>query len=66
MILQKIAETEKIKVPEVELDKEVEHITKHHPDADKERARQYVEGMLLHEKVFQFLEREEKADNLPK
>ncbi|MAG12545.1 hypothetical protein CL630_01905 [bacterium] len=66
LILQKIAETEKIKVPEVELDKEVEHITKHHPDADKERARQYVEGMLLHEKVFQFLEREEKADNLPK
>ncbi len=56
LILQKIAVAENIKVPEGESDKEVEHITKHHPDADKERARQYVEGMLLHERVFQLLE----------
>ncbi|MDP3726021.1 MAG: hypothetical protein Q8R36_02370, partial [bacterium] len=59
LLLQKIAETEKITVPEEELQKEIGHLSKHHPNTDKERMRQYVEGLLLHEKVFQFLENRE-------
>ncbi|MBI2109052.1 MAG: hypothetical protein HYT93_02645 [Parcubacteria group bacterium] len=56
LLLQKIAEAEKIKAPEEEVQKEMEHLMKHHPKGDKDRMRQYIEGVLLHEKVFQFLE----------
>ncbi len=56
LLLQKISEMEKITIPEEELQKEIGHLSKHHPKADKERMRQYVEGLLLHEKVFQLLE----------
>ena len=56
LMVQKIAHAEKIVVLEDEVAKEVEHIVKQHPKADRERARHYVEEMLTQEKVFQFLE----------
>lgn len=56
LLLQKIAEAEKISVSEEELNREVDHIVKHYPGAERDRARAYAEGVLLHEKVFQFLE----------
>lgn len=58
LCLQKIAEAEKITVTEEEIKKEMEHAVKHYPDADKERVRNYIEGVLIHEKVFQLLERQ--------
>ena len=66
LLLQKIAEVENIKVSKNELDKEVEHIVKHYPGADRMRAGQYAEGALLNEKVFKFLEGEKNPNNTNK
>ncbi len=56
LIIDKIAETEKL-IPEKELvDKEVEHIMEHYTDADKNRTRSYVEMVMTNEKVLEFLE----------
>jgi FKBP-type peptidyl-prolyl cis-trans isomerase (trigger factor) len=56
LILNKIAEEEKIKVEQKEIEKEVEAILKHYKDADREHAAVYAETVLMNEKVFQFLE----------
>lgn len=57
LILNKIAEEEKIKVGAEEIENEVNHIVEHYKDADRERASVYAETVLTNEKVFQFLEK---------
>ena len=58
MVIHTIADKEKIKPTEEELEKEVTNIMTAYKDADPERARAYVENMLENEKVFQFLEQQ--------
>ncbi|PIP86460.1 hypothetical protein COV42_01570 [Candidatus Campbellbacteria bacterium CG11_big_fil_rev_8_21_14_0_20_44_21] len=60
LILNKIAITESLVANEKEIEHEVEHILSHHPKADRERAKLYAEQMLTNEKVFRFLEKQEK------
>lgn len=56
LVLNKIAEVEKL-APEKELlEKEIEHLMEHYPDADKERTRAYVDMVMTNEKVLEFLE----------
>ncbi|MES3031392.1 MAG: trigger factor [Patescibacteria group bacterium] len=57
LILNKIAETEKIEVKKEEIESEVAHIVEHYKDADKEKAWTYAETVLMNEKVFEFLEK---------
>lgn len=56
LILNKIATEEKIVPEKDQVEKEVEHLLKHYPEASKDRVQVYVETMLTNEKVFQFLE----------
>ena len=56
IILNKIAEAEKISADTKEIEKEVAHILEHYKDADRDRAYSYAAGVLTNEKVFQFLE----------
>jgi FKBP-type peptidyl-prolyl cis-trans isomerase (trigger factor) len=56
IVLNKIAEAEKISAEEKEIEKEVKHIMEHYKDADHDRAYAYAAGVLTNEKVFQFLE----------
>ena len=56
LILNKIAETEKIAATKEEIENEVVHILEHYKDADKEKAWTYAETVLMNEKVFEFLE----------
>ena len=56
LILNKIAEEQNIKAPEMRVESEVERIIKQYPDADRQRAQILVETMLLNEAVFEFLE----------
>ncbi len=56
LILNKISESEKLKVAPEEIEAEVKHIVEHYKDADKERAAIYAETVLMNEKVFKFLE----------
>jgi FKBP-type peptidyl-prolyl cis-trans isomerase (trigger factor) len=56
LIIDKIAETEKL-TPEKDLvTKEVDHIMEHYADADPDRTRSYVEMVMTNEKVLGFLE----------
>lgn len=61
LILNKIAEVEKIVVEAQEIEAEVKHILDHYKDADRERATTYAAGVLSNEKVFQFLEAQTAA-----
>lgn len=56
LILNKIAEEEKITPKEEDVKKEVEKIMKMYDDADEFRARTYVRTILTNEEVFKFLE----------
>ncbi len=56
LILNKIADVEKIVVKAEEIEAEVNHILEHYKDADREKAGIYAAGVLSNEKVFQFLE----------
>jgi FKBP-type peptidyl-prolyl cis-trans isomerase (trigger factor) len=56
LILNKIAEEEKIIAPREEVEKEVSHIVAHHKDADHESVRVYAESILRNEKIFQLFE----------
>ena len=56
LVLNKIAEEEKIVIEPKEIEKEVEHILEHYKDADRNKAYIYVESILMNEKVFGFLE----------
>jgi FKBP-type peptidyl-prolyl cis-trans isomerase (trigger factor) len=56
LILNKIAETEKIKADPEQVNKEVAMILEHYQNADPDRAQIHAENVLTNEKVFQFLE----------
>lgn len=56
LILNAIAETEKITPSADEVEAEVDHIVEHYADADRERAATYATTVLTNEKVFQMLE----------
>ncbi len=59
LVLNKIAETEKIAADPAQVAEEVAHILEHYKDADPERAQMHAENVLTNEKVFQFLENQE-------
>ena len=56
LVLNKIAEVEKIEADKEQVAKEVAMILEHYKDADRERAEMHAENVLTNEKVFQFLE----------
>ncbi|MCK9351950.1 MAG: trigger factor [Candidatus Paceibacterota bacterium] len=56
LILNKIADTEKLAPEKEKLEKEIAHIIEHYPDADSERTRSYVDMVMTNEKVLEFLE----------
>ncbi len=56
LILNKIAEIEKITADKEQVDNEVAMILEHYKDADPLRAKIHAENVLTNEKVFQFLE----------
>ncbi|KKQ34127.1 MAG: Trigger factor [Candidatus Nomurabacteria bacterium GW2011_GWB1_37_5] len=56
LVMEKIIGLEKIKVDESEIKSEIEKILVVYPNIDPNRARTYVEGVLINEKMFQFLE----------
>ncbi len=59
LILNEIAEKEKIEVPEEKLDKETDKILEQYQgmDIDRERAKAYTYGIIRNEKVFNLLEK---------
>ncbi|MEI6494612.1 MAG: hypothetical protein WCO03_00945 [bacterium] len=56
LVLNKIAQDEKIEAPKEDVEKEMKHLVEHYPDANPERVRAYVESMITHQKTFEFLE----------
>lgn len=56
LILNEIAKIEKISPDAKEIETEVNHITEHYADADRDRAFIYAETVLTNEKVYSFLE----------
>jgi FKBP-type peptidyl-prolyl cis-trans isomerase (trigger factor) len=56
LVLNKIAELEKIEANKEQVASEVAQILEHYKDADPERAQMHAENVLTNEKVFQFLE----------
>lgn len=56
LVLNKIAEKEKIRADQKEIENEVNHILEHYKEADRERVAVYAETVITNEKVFQFLE----------
>lgn len=58
LLLAEIAEKEKIVPDEKRVKEEVAHLMEHYSEADPERARIYVETLLTHEAVFDFLEKQ--------
>lgn len=56
IILNKIAEIEKIVPDEKEVTRQVQMILEHYKDANEEQARIYAESVLKNDKVFEFLE----------
>lgn len=57
LILNKIAGMEKIEADQTAVLQEVEKIMSQYPGADRERAKIYVETILINEAVFEFLEK---------
>jgi trigger factor len=55
LILNAIAEKEKITPSTEEIEAEVNHIVEHYADADRERAHVYAETVLTNEKVYEML-----------
>lgn len=58
LLLLKIAATEKIAPSAESVAEETKKLLDHHPGADPERARAYIENLLTHDQVFEFLERQ--------
>lgn len=56
LILNKIADVEKITPSEEDINREVDMILAHYKDADPERAKTHAFNVLTNEKIFQFLE----------
>jgi trigger factor len=57
LILNAIAEKEKLHPAKEEVNDEVSHILEHYKDADREHAEAYAETVLTNEKVFRWLEK---------
>ncbi len=55
LILSQIAQDEKIKPTEDDIKKEVDHLVSHYKDADRFRARMYIESVLTNEMVLRTL-----------
>ena len=62
LVLNEIAEREKIEVLEEELEREVEKIMAEHKELDRNKVRVYIYGILRNEKVFNFLEKHAGAN----
>lgn len=56
IILDHIAKKEKISPDEKKVEIEVGHLLSHHKDLDKQKAKIYVEGILVREAVIEYLE----------
>ncbi len=56
LIINAISDKENLKPEEQELKENVDHLLKHHKNADPENVRIYVLSILTNEKVFVFLE----------
>jgi FKBP-type peptidyl-prolyl cis-trans isomerase (trigger factor) len=56
LVVNKIAEKEKIEPSNEELEHETTHMLEHYPDADPLRVRIYLYTQMRNEKVFEFLE----------
>jgi len=56
LVLNEIAEREKIEVSEEELNAEVSKIMEEHKDLDRERVKIYAYGIIKNQKVIKFLE----------
>jgi len=56
LILNAIADVEKIKPDAKEIEEEVNHIVEHYKEANRERAAVYADTVLTNEKVFRMLE----------
>ncbi len=56
LIFGKISKDKQLVPDEKTIEHEVDHIIEHHKDADRFRARMFVENMLTNEKVLEFLE----------
>jgi FKBP-type peptidyl-prolyl cis-trans isomerase (trigger factor) len=56
LVVQKIADVEKIVPDEKDVEHELAHLIEHYKDADPMRARLYIQSSLTTEKVFRFLE----------
>ena len=56
LILNKIANEEKIEAPKEDVEKESKHMQEHYKDVPPERIKAYVEMILVNEKVLKFLE----------
>ncbi|MFA7193709.1 MAG: trigger factor [Candidatus Paceibacterota bacterium] len=56
LVLPKIAEAEKIKIDEKEIEHELHHIKEHDPSINEAHAKLYVENVLTNEAVFKMLE----------
>jgi trigger factor len=63
LILSQIAKDEKIVPTEEDIKKEVDHLVSHYKDADRFRARMYVESVLTNEMVLRKL-LGESTDNI--
>ena len=55
LALSKVAQVENIKPTEEEIEKEVDHLISHYKDADRVRARIYIESVLVNEMVLRKL-----------
>lgn len=60
LVLDKISKDEKITADPEQVSKEVNAILEHYKDAAPERAKMHAENVLTNEKVFQFLETQNK------
>ncbi len=56
LVLEKIAQAEKIEADSEALNQEIEKITKAYPETNQMRVQQYLEVTMRNEKVFQYLE----------
>jgi FKBP-type peptidyl-prolyl cis-trans isomerase (trigger factor) len=56
IVLNRVAVSEKIEPDKNEVGKETAHLLEHYKDANPARAKEYVEMVMLNQKVFEFLE----------
>ncbi len=63
LILNKIAEQEKITTPQDAVEREVTYLLEQYKDADETRVRLYVTSMLVNDEVLKMLEKESEQKN---